>query len=60
MPHGGMIKDGQCLQIKVFSCNIYRICKKQKIWNEKNEAKISQENNYIPKLGDEMGKIPLR
>ena len=28
-----MIKDGQCLQIKVFSCNIrYEICKKWRSW----------------------------
>ena len=31
---------------KVFSCNIrYRICKKRKSWNEKNETKKSLENN---------------
>ena len=41
-----MIKDGQCLLIKVFSCNIrYEICKKRRSGNEKNETKKSQENN---------------
>ena len=35
-----MIKDGQCLQIRVFSCNIrYGICKKRRSWNEKTKWK---------------------
>ena len=40
------ITDGQCLQMKVFSCNIrYGICTKRRSWKEKNETKKSQKNN---------------